>query len=255
MASTARRFICALFAIAFIAAQAPGATTVNAGFDLFQTQASGTMFNGVNFMGVPLGTYNFGGSIGTQNTGNTDTIVQRLASSSVSTTPSTASPINLQITALQLESTTPVNYNGNGLNNYFLTLQSARAGGGTASTGQMDITFNNASGGTFSSFFDIFFDIRQGSLSGPIVDSNSVLLSNSSVPWGRTAPSNAVLINGANNLLNGTDNSTDIWPSGTTDEADGTANDNLSNSTPEPSSAALLLAGMGLLARRSRQGL
>src|SRR5438105_138265 len=46
------------------------------GWDLFATQP-GTSFMGVPFTGVPLGTFNFGGTIGTQPTGDTDTIVQR----------------------------------------------------------------------------------------------------------------------------------------------------------------------------------
>jgi hypothetical protein len=51
---------------------AVGQTSVDSGYDLFQTQ-DGTFFNfgtgPVPLMGVPLGTYNFGGTIGVQNVG------------------------------------------------------------------------------------------------------------------------------------------------------------------------------------------
>jgi|SRR5262245_17362279 len=51
---------------------------VNTGFELYET-LSGTTFGGVAFQGVPIGTFNFGGTIGVKVVGETDTIVQRLA--------------------------------------------------------------------------------------------------------------------------------------------------------------------------------
>jgi hypothetical protein len=86
---------------------------VCAGYDLFQT-TTGTRFGGLDFVGVPLGSYNFGGTIGTQPTGLTDTIVQRLATV---TTAGGSTP--LIIDALQLESTTPYMSTGQ---NLFLSL-------------------------------------------------------------------------------------------------------------------------------------
>ncbi len=75
------------------------------GFDLFQT-TSGTQFMGVQFVGVPLGTFNFPG-IGVRNTGTTDTIIQRLSAASVPGPPTqTAAPIPIEIVALQLVSVT-----------------------------------------------------------------------------------------------------------------------------------------------------
>src|ERR1700736_6576090 len=85
--------------------------TVNPGYDLFQTDPTATNFMGIPFQGVPLGTYNFGGIIGVQNVGNTDTIVQRF--SPIASAPSTT--VGTQLIALQLETLAPVNFAGNGL--------------------------------------------------------------------------------------------------------------------------------------------
>ena len=73
------RLVClALFLAVIIAPQTSQATTiVNPGWDLFET-LPGTMFLGHEFTGVPLATFDFGGPIGRQNIGATDTIVQRL---------------------------------------------------------------------------------------------------------------------------------------------------------------------------------
>ena len=93
---------------------------VRVGYDLLQTNSSSTAFPGLgNLMGVPLGTYNFGGSVGTVSVGNTDTIVQRLADAVTSTLPGTAPTIADQLDALDLETVAPVNFEGFGVNNYF----------------------------------------------------------------------------------------------------------------------------------------
>ena len=72
--------VAAFWAILDIAI-ATGATTINAGYDLLETVA-GTTFGGVASQGVPLGSFNFGGTIGTQAVGTTDTIVHRLSATS-----------------------------------------------------------------------------------------------------------------------------------------------------------------------------
>lgn len=51
---------------------------VNPGYDLFESLPC-TTFGGVAFQGVPIGTFNFGGTIGTKSVGVTDRIIQRLA--------------------------------------------------------------------------------------------------------------------------------------------------------------------------------
>jgi hypothetical protein len=188
---------------------------VHSGYDLFQTIPSGTSFPGLgNLKGVPYGTFDFGS--GAVFTGTTDTIVHRLddAIATAPPFPVTAPTIRLLMVGLQLETVIPVNFAGNGLDNYFVTLQSARPQGGTASTGTMDITFASAAGGTFNSSLDVFFDIHKGSLSGAIVASSDTVLTTTGSPWGRIPPPGAMLIPGVNFLLNGTDTSQDFWPAG-----------------------------------------
>lgn len=186
----------ALCAVGAVRAQAD--YTVHSGYDLFQTDPSSTIFNGVNFQGVPLGTYNFGG--GPVGVGNTDTIIQR-TQDAVAAGGSSAT-INAQIVALQLESVAPVN--GHTL---FLTLDPTMA-----STGQTTINFNsNGTGGTFSSFFDVFFDLHTDSLNGTIEQKGDIKLMSDGGMWSRIAPPGAVTINGINNLLDGVDTNQDFW--------------------------------------------
>jgi hypothetical protein len=206
------------------------ATIVEAGWDLFITQGS-TYFNGMNWQGVALNTYDFGGGIGVQNVGSTDTIMQR-----INAVPDGGGTTPLTLVALQLESIdNPALY---------LTLQSVR--GGTASTGEASIS----PAGTFESFFDVFFDIRYGGLDGPIVQSGDLSLS-SSGSWSHEAPAGAPLIPGVNYMLNGTDTSADFWivgPISHTNPDDPTNPHHDVVNTPEPSTCiagALLLLPFG----------
>src|SRR5271157_3609035 len=174
---------------------------VKAGYDLFQTDASQTMFPGLgNLMGVPIGEFNFGS--GLVSTGPTDTIVQRMSDVTVPTTPGSMGSTPLTLLALQLETVTPVNFMGLGLNNYFVTLDPT-----TGSTGALNITFASNAGGTFASSLDVFFDIHMGSLTGPVVVADQeIMLSSVPTPWGRIPPPGTVLIPGVNEFLQGDEN-------------------------------------------------
>ena len=166
-----------------------GSLTVDAGYDLFAS-APGTSFPGLGLLvGVPLGTFNFGS--GPVPVGNADTIAHRLSDVTVAVVGNTG-VTPLQLLALQLETAAPVNFAGNGLDNYFMTLQSVH--GGPATVGSMSITFGSTTGGTFSSSLDVFFDIREGSLLGPIVFASDLVATNSGDLWGRVASPGAVTI-------------------------------------------------------------
>src|SRR5207249_12117986 len=101
---------------------------VNTGYELYET-LSGTTFGGVAFQGMPIGNFNFGGTIGVKAGGATDTIVQRLA-------PASGAGIPVQLVDLQLMRTAPTNP-GLGVGLYFMTLQSAP--GGRAAPGSATI--------------------------------------------------------------------------------------------------------------------
>ncbi len=224
------------------------APKVLAGYDLLQTQ-SGTTIDGLQLQGVPIGSYNFGGSLGVQNVGNTDTIIQRLADAVAPGLPGTAPAINIQMTDFQLVTSIPVNL-GAGLGFYYLTLQSAR--GGPLSTGQMTIGFAASTNGTFSSTLDVFFDIRFGALNGPIVNSSDVVMGTTGIPWERTLDDPSDLaINGVNQKLDGIGTTGDFWPQGNfTATAPAGQGQVLHNTevVPEPGTLALATFGlMGLL--------
>lgn len=235
---------------------ARAAVIVETGWDLFET-VQPTTFAGVPWEGVPLGTFDFGGAIGVQNTGTTDTIVQRLdvASVPIAPPPDTAAPIDIELVALQLRSVAPINL-GAGLDFHFITLDTI-----SPSTGQMTITFDDANGGTFDSFIDVDFDVRIGALNGPIIFQDLLQLSAGNVPWTRFAPDNALRIQDVNDLLNGADIAADFWPvgpgpgggpGGSFTEVHPTGAQHSVRNTPEPSSLALLVFAGLMIARHRR---
>jgi hypothetical protein len=203
------------------------ADTVNAGWDLFQTE-TGTMFDGVAFSGVPLGTsFTFpatnpeGNPINPRNPnlGPTDTIIER--TQNVTAAPGGSGTTPLVMDALQLVTTAPVAAGtfgpGTAAGNYYITLQS-----GVASTGTMTINFANPTpgappptqpiGGTFTSTLDVNYDLRFGSLTGTIVATGSVTLTSTSpTAWSHyPAPSDVQIVN-VNSFLNGNSHSNDFF--------------------------------------------
>jgi hypothetical protein len=241
--------------IALFTSPVANADNVFAGYDLFTSVSPGTTFGGVQFQGVPIGNFNFGGTIGVQPVGVTDTIVHRLTSTG-NQPPGGSATVSLAMLDLQLMSTVPANF-GLGVGIYFITLQSMRSaaegGPGPATTGQITINFANptppptAVDGTFSSFFDVFFDVRLGSLTGPIAQSGDLVLTNGGASWSHTPLPGAILINGVNSNLNGQDHTNDFFiipplvethPTGATHTVT-----EAGVPVPEPSALALMAAG------------
>jgi hypothetical protein len=243
-------FVAALTAIVCAAPVTRGAVIVAPGFDLLQT-VPGTQILGAPFVGVPLGTFDFGGAVGVQPVGSTDTIIKRL--DPVDDTGGSPATVNFELVAMHLQSAVPVDF-GLGLGIYYLTLQSER--GGPTSVGQMAIHFS-PDPQTFDSFFDVFFDIRLGAINGPIALSDERTFETSGTPWSHLPPPGAVLVDGANHLLDGSTSDQDFFATGQiAPSAVETFNLILQTAgvIPAPTTVALLGAGLvllGMLRRRA----
>ncbi len=216
------------------------------GFDLFVTTGGtkvdlGPPIGIQQFKGVPLGTFDFGS--GPVNTDNADTIVHRLADASP------ANPtIPIQMVALQFMSVNPIN--GNFL---FITLQSDR--GGPASLGLMTINFGpeGTPHGTFDSTLSVFFDVRVGSINGPIVFSGNKTLTAFDIPWSHFPPPGAFTIDGVNFMLNGQNQLNDFFPLGEVlhMNPDGSMHTVTTAGVPEPATMSLLAVGIAGFAARA----
>jgi hypothetical protein len=147
------------------------------GFNGFDTVTTLTKFDGLPWEGVPLGTFDFGS--GTVNVGNTDTIIQRVGY------PVTApgGTMALDVVALQLQTVNQVSLEGGPVGYYFATLDTSAQNTGVLTIDSFPIT---GSPGTFNDYFTVNFDVRYGSLAGPIVAEQGLQLT-ASGDW-LTAP-------------------------------------------------------------------
>jgi hypothetical protein len=238
---------------------------VCAGYDLFET-LPGTFFDPdgpgpiapINFEGLELGTFDFGG--GAVDVGTTDTIVQRL-----DTVSPPSGTTDLVMLALQLISVDTYDANLNpdpGGEHVYITLDDS-----VPSTGTMTIDiddpladFNN---GTFDSTLNVAFNITLGSpggqnlndLAGCGVGPCVLELSATDVPWDRTPPLGAQLIEDINYRLDVTnDIYGDIWAHPFIEEHPCCGQHEVTVATvPEPGTLTLLgatLLGFAALRRR-----
>ncbi|HSL83764.1 MAG TPA: hypothetical protein VLF66_13395 [Thermoanaerobaculia bacterium] len=197
---------------------------VGAGWDLFETRSPTVFRPGLSepeipLEGVPLGSFDFEGTLGPRATGSTDTIVRR-TQGALGVEPGDDATIPIELVELRLRSVEPVDL-GAGPDFHFVTPQSNRGPGdpppGPPSLGTMTFTFDSAENGTFTSSLDVWFDVRKGSLDGPIVHSGVEplpLRPPDPVAWDRTPPARAVAIDGVNVLLVGGTTEWDFWPHG-----------------------------------------
>jgi hypothetical protein len=251
----AQRFRIGVFACA-LAAGSP--RTVEAsdimllGFDLFDPLPGSQVFlpgHGLfPFVGVPLDTFDFG--FGPVATGTTDTVIQRLE---IAVGPGTVL-IDVQLRAMQMVSAGPIDL-GAGLDLHYLSLQAA------ASLGTMVWTeFPGAHGPpppphgvAHYDPLNWLFEVRRGSLGGPLVLADSKILSSAPTPWSHFPPPGAVLIPGVNFLLSGTPDSDFFFlETFSLTNPDGTNIVMRSAVVPEPVTLGLLGIGViGLAVRRA----
>jgi hypothetical protein len=223
------------------------------GFDLFDPLSGSQMFlpvpigDLVPFVGVPLGSFDFGS--GPVATGTTDTIVRRLE------TATDADPmINIQLVAMQMVSVLPIDA-GLGIDFHYVTLQAG------PSLGTM--TFAGLAGphappppphGTVTyDALSINWELHKGSLVGPVAMVGTTVVSTGPVSWSHFAPPGTLLIPGVNYLLDGT-SLKDYFPLEpfAFSATDGTTI--LVATAPEPGAAILvIMSGIALAMRGRRQ--
>lgn len=152
------------------------ADSIGPGFDLFATTPGTTVFipniGNVSLMGKPVGPF------------NTDTIVRRTAGISPFDPPGGTATIPIELVALSLTSVQPIQV-GSSFFDVFVTLQP-----NTVSSGQMTVKHQNSGGGTFDSFFDVFFEIKFTDIQNP-QNTQTIHLQDritGSGPWTHTPP-------------------------------------------------------------------
>ena len=226
------------------------ADTVDAGWSLMKTDSAHWASYGLNFTGVPYVNFDFGGSIGSKYVGQTDTIIQRLNDVSVpGSTP-------IQIVGLQLKSTTTLDPDGPGpfpADYVYATLQSLRLPGEHGVAGTWYDNPQPSTGtaiigtATFSDSFDVFGDVRYGSLTGPILDSFDIPFTAVDVPWSHTPIGNP-LIPGVNVFLNGANSAADFFVQTVTHDTGGGHHEIIYSSPDGSLYGSGLVTLLGLLA-------
>ena len=252
-----------------------GRADVLAGYDIFQSNPLLSNEAGIYFQGVPIGDFNFGGSIGVKNVGNADTIIYR--DTLVPTGPDSGTAA-LTVKDLQLITTQPLDLAGMfGLTSntgyYYATLDPSKV-----SFGSMTINGANDIGAkTFSSTLTLYLDFSvctsvSANSCGATVFREEISLTSSDIwnIWSRgpnplysTGP-----LTGVDYLLNGINTAADFWPNVIYHK--GTALVNaptdtsyttpiagplpvIHDSVPEPSSFALFGAGLALFGYSRRK--
>jgi len=167
---------------------------------------------GEAFEGVPLATHDFGETHGESDVGTTDTIVARKESVEVPDSGSEGT-IEIELVALQLRSVNPVALEADPGESVFqfVTLQEEQASRGT-----ITIRLGSTESEPLLADYEIAlaFDLRRDAFDGDIIDSGTLWLTATDVPWARQSADPDVLeIPGVNAFLNGEDRSGDFFPS------------------------------------------
>ena len=229
------------------------------GYDLLVTDSACFNFGGagglnlVPFVGVPLGTYNFGG--GPKNVGATDTILHRLGPVT-NLADGASQTINIAMVALSLQSQNQINWSAFGGNaNEFVKVVNVVDLGSTMTIHNSVANLSSPNEfGTFDSIIKIQFQL-QGLTSGATTTGIAKTFNQTNASWTQLPPLGLPLINGVNNHLNGLDHTNDFFTGSAYHEApDGSYH----SITPEPTSVfaiglACMAAGGGFARRRRLQ--
>lgn len=232
-----------------------GMVNINTGYDLLYTTAAALDLDGggpmspVQFVGVPFGTYNFGG--GPVDTWNTDTILHR-EQPVTNLADGASQTIDVKMVALSLRSLNQLNLFGT--YEYFKTVNVVDAGSTMTITNSVASVPPLDEYGTFDSSIKIKFRL-QGVTSLMTTDLIEKTFTQTGAAWTHLPPPGILLIDGVNSNLNGSNHLNDFFTGvAFHDSGDGT---HVTVATvPEPTSMFAIglacLAAGGRFARKRR---
>ncbi len=264
MLSRLSKVICGLMITMGLVLQPSSASgsfvNIMTGYDLLYTTTAYFDFDGAGplaptpFVGVPLGTYNFGG--GPKNVGNADTIVHRL-DPVTNLADGASQTIDVAMVALSLQSQNQIDWSafGGNANEFVKTVSLVDTGSTMTIKNSSDNLSPLLEGGTFDSEIKIQFQL-EGVTSGAKSGFITKTFQQTGALWTHLPPAGAVLINGVNSNLNGSDHLNDFFTGlAFHDSGDGSQHTTI-NAVPEPTSLFAIglacLAAGGRFARKRR---
>lgn len=174
-----------------------GCQQVNAaiasGWELLETTHVLTL-EGIQWKGVPLGTFDFGGQVGVREVGTADTVIRREFESE--TWPDQVC-YNLVVEALQWVSVNPFDA-GAGQDLHYITLSSPTGGGRLNTFVGWD---GQGVGPVCDHSVPIAFEVRKGALDGPVVRFGSAWLGMMDMCWSAQSPTGALVLPGINDAF------------------------------------------------------
>jgi PEP-CTERM motif len=232
-----------------------GFVTINAGYDLLvTTEAVFNFGGGIPFVGVPLGTYDFGG--GSKDVGVTDTILRRL-DPVTNLADGDSQTINLQMVALSLRSKFEINWSGFGGNasEYVKTVNLVDGGSRmTIKNGVDDLDVLDEKG-TFNSDLRFSFQL-EGVTSGRLSDTFTITMEQRGSTWQHIPMNEYGLIDGVNYNTGGANRANDFHTGEAKHGPEHSHTTYGTSNVPEPTSMFAIglacMAAGGRFARRRR---
>lgn len=184
-------------ATATLVVMCAGCQQVNAaiasGWELLETTHVLTL-EGIQWKGVPLGTFDFGGQVGVQEVGTADTVVRR---EFVSEGLNQFETHYLVVEAMQWVSLSPFDA-GAGLDLHYITLSSPTGGGRLNTFIGWD---GQGIGPVCDYLLDFEFEVRKGALDGPVVDFGLTRFAALDMCWSAQPPAGALVLPGVNDAF------------------------------------------------------
>lgn len=160
------------------------------GWELLETTEA-LAVGGIQWKGVPLGSFDFGGQVGTRPVGTADSVIRREL---ISVGFDDTEVHHLVVEALQWVSLSPFDA-GAGMDVHYLTLSSPTPGGRLHTFIGWD---GQGIGPVCDHSLEVEFSVRKGALDGPIVRFGATRLGMIDMGWSAQTPSGALALSGLN---------------------------------------------------------